>query len=92
MKTRKMQKFYKEPDLVFPTHFNPNKFPFNISSNFTPIHVYPRLNSPVYFILRPSNSISASCNVTLIGHLLFTPTNSLQKYVNVYPMISFPRK
>ena len=29
--------------VVFPTHLNPNNFLFYITSNFTPIHVYPRL-------------------------------------------------
>ena len=28
---------------MFPTHLNPNNFLFYITSNFTPIHVYPRL-------------------------------------------------
>ena len=30
--------------VVFPTHLNPNNFLFYITSNFTPIHVYPCLN------------------------------------------------
>ena len=29
---------------MFPTHLNPNNFLFYITSNFTPIDVYPRLN------------------------------------------------
>ena len=31
--------------VVFPTHLNPNNFLFYITSNFTPIHVYPRLSN-----------------------------------------------
>ena len=29
---------------MFPTYLNPNNFLFYITSNFTPLHVYPRLN------------------------------------------------
>ena len=31
--------------VVFPTHLNPNNFLFYITSNFTPIHVYPCLKT-----------------------------------------------
>ena len=38
--------------VVFPNHLNPNNFLFYITSNFTPIHVYPRLKQFIFVIAR----------------------------------------
>ena len=63
---------------MFSTHLNLNNFLFYITSNFTPIHVYPRLNLKRQDLLLPENQPDKPRLWFTLIELSFTSVMSLK--------------
>ena len=64
---------------MFPTHLNPNNFLFYITSNFTPIHVYPRVKMGKV-LLKSLGSDSVLCFMDEVYSLHRHPTTTVYNH------------